>query len=166
MHRLVLFFLGSLLLLAACRKDPAFPGNPNHEVKATVAFNNDPSFSFNATGNSTVYSKHMDSNGDNVTGVYGNTPQGAIQLNLINITAPGTYSFSTGAAGSSYIMCNYTVGNPLIGFFELYTTGNAPNGTITISELTATSIKGTFSADPSNANGVVHITNGSFKGTF
>ena len=143
------------------------PGNPNNEVKATVSINGGPASSSTATGNSTIFVKRFDPNGDTVITIVGGGNQGQINITLVNTNSSGTYIFENNSNSKQYALCYFNIGNALTGPYEFYiaTTGSRP-GTITIDTLTSTSIKGSFTSDCVGAGGTIIITDGSFKGEF
>lgn len=125
--------------------------------------------SYTATGS---YSKRTDPNGDIVIVCVGGNSQNQIMITFVNVSAPGVYTIgTTGGAGAQYVMgffgLGYTYFLP-VGFNEYFFARPPPPpaGTVTIDELTANSIKGSFSMTCTGSTGTIQITNGSFKGVF
>lgn len=146
------------------------PGNPNNEVKAMISIKGGLVYSLTATGNNTNYAKRTDPNGDVVINGNGSNSQGAIIFVIKNINLPGTYTMGTasGSAGEKYIGGSFVIGNALLGPFENFSVKPPPppSGTMTLDELTANSVRGSFSMTCVGPTGTVEITNGTFKGTF
>ena len=167
---LIIFFIGHSCKKSSSAGTSLPPGNPNNEVKATVSIKSGTAYSLIATGNSTVYAKRTDPNGDVVITVLGSSSQGAIHITLVNINLPGTYTIGTasGLAGEKYILGSFEIGNALLGPYEPFfvQAPPSPSGTITLDELTANSVRGSFSMTCVGSTGTVKITNGTFKGTF
>lgn len=174
MKSLVVIIACSLIALPSCKKDSpgvTIPvGNLNNELTATVEVNTVTS-QFKANGNYTTFGKRTDPNGDTVIHFSGSNEKSgadrrAIQVTLVNITAPGTYSFKIDQNSKQSAFCDYTVGYVFFSpIFELYSTRGVNNmpGTITIEAISPLSIKGSFSA---NCGNYALITNGRFKGDF
>ena len=99
--------------------------------------------------------------------ITGSCDQGQIDIFLVNTNSADTYIFENNSTSRQYSLCDFSIGNPLTGPYELYiaTTGSQP-GTITIDNLTSTSIKGSFTSNCVGADGTIQIKNGSFKGEF
>jgi hypothetical protein len=169
--QILLSFIICFFINSSCKKSSTGstipPGNPNNEVKATVSINGSSASSSTATGNSTIFGKRFDSNGDTVITIVGGVNQGQIEITLVNTNSSGTYIFENNPSSRQYALCYFSIGNPLTGPYELYmaTTGSRP-GTITIDNLTSTSIKGSFTSDCVGSGGTIQIRNGSFKGEF
>lgn len=164
--------LACVVMISACQKQstpepPVKPANPNNRVNANISIKGEPSYSLAANGGSTVFAQRTDPNGEFVITIVGDSPKGAIHLTLVNITTPGAYTFTSGVT-SSYAFCTFEIGNPLTGPYELYSTTSTapPTGTIVITEVTNTFIKGSFTATCSNSPSVVQIDAGTFQGTF
>ena len=162
-----------LFLISSCKKsstNPAIPpGNPNNQMNAMVSVKGGAFSSYTATGNSTSYSKRTDPNGDIVIVCLGGASQNQIQITFVNVSAPGVYTIgTTGGAGAQYVMGFFGIGFTLLGFNEYFFARPPPPpaGTVTIDELTANSIKGSFSMTCTGSTGTIQITNGSFKGVF
>lgn len=160
-----------LIMASSCKKSSTDvtipPGNPNNEIKGAVSVKGSAVSSFTATGNSTVFVKRFDPNGDTVIVITGPLGEGQVEITLVNTNSAGTYAFENNPSSRVYSLCWYGIGNALTGPFELYiaTTGNDP-GTVTIENLTSNSIKGSFTSNCVGSDGIIQITNGSFKGEF
>ena len=172
MKKIVPLSLVILLLVSSCKKSSTGntipPGNPNNEMKAMVSVKGGVLSSFSAIGNLNNYGRITDPNGDKLISFGGQGTQGTIALILANISSPGVYTIGTiGGAGSQYIRGSFEFGNPFTGIppYEFFSTGFTPPpaGTVTLDELTANSIKGSFSMI---CTGTIQITNGTFKGNF
>jgi hypothetical protein len=171
--RISFLYLVFAILAISCKKPPTAvtipPGNPNNEMKATVSINGGPASSSTATGNSTGFLRHIDpTNGDTVIVIYGScADQGDINISLVNIDSLGTYIFENNPTSRQYALCNFSFSLGSNAYGEVYfaTTGSQP-GTITIDNLTSTSIKGSFTSNCVRGGGTIQITNGSFKGEF
>ncbi|MHA4844833.1 hypothetical protein ACX0G7_11750 [Flavitalea antarctica] len=87
----------------------------------------------------------------------------------MNITLPGTYTMGTSpvSAGDKYVSATFEIGNALLDTdYEVFFVKPPPprSGTMTIDELTANSIRGSFSMTCVGRTGTVEVTNGTFKG--
>ena len=156
-----------LIIISSCKKSSTEttipPGNPNNEMNATVSVNGGAAGSFTATGNSTTFGRRIDPNGDSVIYIDGDVGGGEALITLVNTNSAGSYPFENNPSTRQYSLCQFQIINP----YQLYfaTTGNNP-GTVTIESLTSSSIKGSFTSKCVGADGIVQITNGSFKGEF
>jgi len=155
--------------LISCSKSnggDTIPGDPNNKVKGSISIHGGVPIILDASGNSVVYAKRTDPNGDVVITIYAAGGDKQVKLTLVNISNTGTYIFTNGNSGS-YISCTLGIGNPLFGPYEMFLTPpNPPTGTITINTLTANSISGVYNATVVNSNGLAEITNGSFTGSW
>jgi hypothetical protein len=165
----LLFLL--IIIFSSCKKSSdGFtrpPGNPNHEVKAMVSVKGGAFSTFTATGNSTSFSRNNSPTGDNIISVTANIPQSSLQLTLVNITT-GVYPIGgVGLLIPPYVTGAFTLGSYSMNnsSFEIFTATPVP-GTITIEELTSSSIRGSYSMTCTGITGTVQISNGTFKGTF
>jgi hypothetical protein len=150
---LILVAIFTIFALSSCKKstDTGNPATGNGSLSLTYDGN---------SWNASLSVQAVNTNGIiNVTGSDSNAKQASIIL--MNITAAGTYEITT-ASGNSIrwtegINANQTyLANGILG-----------SGTITVSEISATSIKGTFSCTGQNTNGdSTNITNGAFEATF
>ena len=163
-----------MIITSSCKKSSTsistLPGNPNNQLNANVSIKGGPFTPLAATGNSTLFSKNTATNGDVVIHCLGESSQGKIQITLVNISSTGVYTIGGGgAAGSQYILGDFTIGNPIIGpIYEVFFALAPPpvSGNITIDELTSNSIRGSFAMTCIGSTGTIQITNGSFKGNF
>lgn len=167
------FLFLAFIITSSCKKSSDNytlpPGNPNHEVKAMVSINGGLFSTFTATGNSSYFSRNIGPNGDVHISVSGNFSQSHISLNLVNVTT-GVYPI--GGVGilipphvaGTFSLGSYSMNNQYTSFV-IFSATPVP-GTITIEELTSTSIRGSFSMTCTGVTGTVQITNGTFKGTF
>jgi hypothetical protein len=169
-NRIVFFIPYCLFFFCSCKKNSTAPGippgNPNNEVKATISINGSIASSYTANGNSTLFIRRIDNNVDTVIVIHGGgIGKGQVQITLVNINLAGTYVFETDPGSKQDSFCDYSIGNPVTGPYELYSTqASNPTGIVTIESVTSTHIKGSFTANC--GNGVVQLTNGSFKGDF
>jgi hypothetical protein len=184
MKNLFLLLAWPFCILSACKKDsgPSLdPGNPNNELKAMVSVGGAAPTLHKSNGNSTSFGRYIDPiTGDTTIhvsgsiGKYGTENSRSIEFRLINIRATGRYSLKSDPGLTQNAFCTYQIGDVFFStVFELYWAEyGTPPGTVTIDVLSATEIRGSFTANCSNApqsnNGInyVQITNGSFKGTF
>ncbi len=173
MKKLVNLSLVILLIFPSCKKSSTGntipPGNPNNEMKAMVSVKGGALSSFTSTGNTTVYGKRTDPNGDIVIVCGGSGSQGAIQITFVNTNSPGAYTIgTTGGAGAQYVMGFFGIGISGLGYSESFFASSSPSpaGAVTIDQLTANSIKGSFSMICTGSTGIIQITNGTFKGNF
>ena len=94
----------------------------------------------------------------------------AIQLMIVGVTAPGTFEINNTSAIdaiASYTQAN--INNPMASLvFAAPYEGSGTVGSITVTDLTATNVKGTFSFTGKNQNGAdtKQITNGVFNINF
>ena len=79
---------------------------------------------------------------------------------------PALTVFEADPGSRQDLFCTYIIGNPYAPTEYYSTQSSNPTGTITIESLTASYIKGSFTANCTGATGVVNLTNGSFKGDF
>ncbi|MCF6170648.1 MAG: DUF6252 family protein [Bacteroidales bacterium] len=145
----------SAVILISCKKDD--DGGTNPASNGTVSLSYDGT---NWTADLSVQA--VNTNGViNVTGSDGNARQAAI--NLFSVTKPGTYK--VGPNGSSGNSIRWTEGvDPKQTYTASFVLGS---GTITITELSATNIKGTFSGTVYNTDQETKsITNGKFDAKF
>lgn len=175
----------AFLVVTSCKKDSKTlidNGNPNNELKATVSVIGETTNLHLAKGGHTLFARNIHSNGDTVitvsgsTGEYGTRSSRKIEIWLINISVPGTYSLSrnNNINPRQQAWSVYIVGDVFFStVFEMYFSDRSTvPGNVTIDLLTPTEIRGTFTTNCSNAQltgtGVnyAQITNGSFKGTF
>lgn len=139
------------ILLVSCKKenDPAIPGS-----------NGSLSLSYNGTSwNASLGVQAVNTNGViNVTGSDASAHQAAVTL--YEVTGPGTYKVGANANVGNSI--RWTEGiDPEQTYNASFVLGS---GTITITELSATKIKGTFSGTVYNtAQTSKTITNGEFE---
>ena len=157
---------------------PLDPGDPNDELKAMVSVAGATAALHQANGSSTSFNRSIDPvNGDTILyvsgsiGEYGTAGRRNIEIRLINIHSPGTYDLKNETSSRQQVFCMYTIGGIFFSpVFEMYSSDQGtPPGSVTIEALSATAIKGSFTANCSNnEKGInyVQITNGSFKGTF
>ncbi len=162
-----------MLLIVSCNKSSTAPtmppGNLNNQVNANVSVKGGPFAPLAATGNTTLFSKRTDPNGDVVIVCLGSGSQGKIQITLVNTSSTGVYTIGEGgAAGSQYIRGSFEIGNPLTGPYELFFVPAPPpiSGTLNLDELTSNSIRGSFTMTCTGTTGIIQITNGTFKGSF
>ena len=136
---LLSFIICWVFINSSCKKSSTSvtipPGNPNNEMTATVSINGSPATSSTATGNSTIFGKRFDPNGDTVITIVGAEYLGQIDIFLVNTNSSGTYIFENNPTSRQYALCHFSIGG---GLGELYiaTTGSQP-GTITIDNLTS-----------------------------
>ncbi len=155
---ILLIFLG--LLLGACSKSSTTePEDDNNSNGAMTA-------SLNGSNWSTDEVVAIFSNGIlSITGQAfpGGTRSEQIQLNLQGVSAAGTFQLTfTGNSGRVSLATSPTD-------IRTYLTLDANSGVVEVTELTATSVTGTFTMTVKNANDptdVINVTNGSFSGTF
>ena len=147
------------------------PDDPNKEVKAMISIKGGTVYSLTATGRNTSCSKITYTNGDVSIRVTGSDSKGSINLGVVNITLPGTYTIGTSPvlAGDKSVYGSFEIGNALLDpDYEIFLVKPPPppSGTMTIYELTANSIRGSFSMTCVGRTGTVEITNGTFKEIF
>lgn len=166
----LLFLL--IIIFSSCRKSSDDytrpPGNPNHEVKAMVSVKDGAFSTFTATGSSTAFSRNSSPTGNDIISFSGSILQRSIQFTLVNITT-GVYPIGgIGLLIPPYVTGVFTLGSYSMNnnsSFEIFSATPVP-GTITIEELTSSSIRGSFSMTCTGITGTVQISNGTFKGTF
>ena len=175
----------AIVILTSCKKDSnaiVHHENPNNELKATVSVIGETSKLHHAKGDHTIFNRRIDPNGDSVItvsgsiGEYGTPSSRKIEIWLINIQSPGTYNLNVDNSINprQKSWCVYTVGDIFFStIFEMYFSDRGtPPGSVSIDLLTATEIRGSFTANCSNTQlsstgtNYAQITNGSFKGTF
>jgi hypothetical protein len=150
---MLILFLGTVVLFGSCKKDSDDnPGAGNGTFSLTVD---------GATWSASLSVQAVNSNGIiNVTGSDSQAKQAAVVL--YGVTAPGTYQIGLASPSN---MLRWTEGiNPA----DTYTANGAiGSGTITVTELTASKIKGTFSFTGFNTSqSSKTITNGQFEANF
>lgn len=160
MKSLKLFFVLFLAIgftLTSCDKDDDDNDEPNNttggELSATIDGNEwSASLSVGAVNSSGVIS---------VTGSDANSNQ--LQISILNATSTGTYSLGGSMTNSNY--GRWTTGT---GQSDTYTTMlGQGSGEVTITELTADRVKGTFYFDALNdQQQQVDVTSGSFNAKF
>jgi hypothetical protein len=130
-----------------------------------------------ANGKFASFARYIQSNGDTLIfisgtiGKYGTESSRHIEIELSNIPGPGIYSFHGDPNFFQRPWCQYMIGDYFFSTIsELYRTEHGtPPGTVTIEALSATDIRGSFTANCSNyekGTNYIQITNGTFKGTF
>ena len=150
---ILILLLGTVILFGSCKKDSDDnPDAGNGTISLTVD---------GATWSASLSVQAVKTNGViNVTGSDSQAKQAAVVL--YGVTAPGTYQ--VGPASPSN-MLRWTEG---IGQTDTYTAnGVIGSGTITVTELTASKIKGTFSFTGFNTSQSSKIiTDGEFEANF
>jgi len=145
----------SILNLTSCKKDDPTDDNPTlSSGSMTLKVDGEP-------WSATLAAQAVNSNGIiNVTGSDSDAHQ--IAVTLMNVTEPGTYSvggmgnqngirWTKGLGGSDTYLANSIMGS----------------GTITITELSSTKIKGSFNGTVANTDQLTkRITEGSFDVSF
>lgn len=134
-------------------------GDSSNTIKAEIdADGRTESFSVAALATTFTNLVMADSN---VITIYGVNNNNSLQLDLINITTTGTYSFG------------HTPGNRMeaktscaIGGIAYYNDRNTLSGSLTIDTLTAHHIHGLFSVQVASGSKTALIKNGSFSGKF
>jgi hypothetical protein len=97
----------------------------------------------------------------------GSNDKGQVQLTLVNVTSPGTYTLQPSGGARQYAFCQFIIGNPLAPTAVYSTSFANGTGTIIIESLTDNNMKGTFTADCTSSQGrVTQIRNGRFKVEF
>lgn len=148
----ILLGLLTVIFISSCKKN---------EDTNPVTGNGSISLNYDGTAwSATLAVQAVNSNGViNVTGSDSDSHQAAVTL--LNVTTTGTYE------------CSMTTGNMLrwtegLGQSDTYTAnGLLGTGSITVSEISDTHIKGTFSFTGQNtAGGSRSITNGQFEANF
>src|SRR5688500_13233082 len=147
------------------------PDDPNKELKAIISLKGGAVYPLTAKGRNTSCSKIYYANGDVSINVTGSNLRDHITLGVVNITLPGTYTIGTSpvSAGDKSVYGTFEIGNALLDpDHEIFFVKPPPppSGTMTIDELTANSIRGSFSMTCTGRTGTVEITNGTFKGIF
>jgi hypothetical protein len=152
---LLMMLIAGVTMLSSCNKNDDDSGTPigsNGSISLKVD---------GSTWNASLAVQAVNSNGViNVTGSDSNAKQAGVTL--YGISAPGTYQVGPPNAGN---MLRWTEG---LGQTDTYqANGVIGNGTITVTELSDTKIKGTFSFTGFNtAQTSKQITEGSFEATF
>ncbi len=150
-------FLGILLaigvLLVSCKKDDdgGSPANSSGSISLVVD---------GSSWSATLAVQGVNSNGViNVTGSDSNAEQAGVTL--VGVTETGTYTISMGSPHQ----LRWTEG---LGQDQTYVaSGVVGSGTITITELSDSKVKGTFSFTGYNTDGnTKEITDGQFEGNF
>ena len=141
-------------------------GNPDHSLAAVVSIKGSPAAFFITSENTIGFSKGTDHNGNVHISIVGANVSGQIHITLINITTPGEYMM--GGRGTQYVLGAFEIGNALTGPYEYFSAWPplALISSVTIDELTATTIRGRFFMTCVGSTGTVQLTNGSFNGTF
>jgi hypothetical protein len=158
----------------ACKKEnnniPPPDPFPNNELKATVSIEGGTPYLLEAKGKDLLIAKNKNTNsGETAITIYGGNANGHLQLDLVNITTPGTYPFSRPAGLQSYALSMFIVGNVLTGPFTSFLNPSPfPGSFITIDSISNNFVKGTFAANLGAADTLrrVQCTNGSFRGNF
>ncbi len=162
MKAVTILLSGFMILVISCNKSGGnvYPEPLTSQIKATISINGGSTTTINPTGSGTSFRRTTGANGDIITSIIGTEGNKQIGLFLVNITVPGTYTFSNSSTGQR-AFCSYSVGS------MIFSTGvpPPPTGSIIITEFTSTSIKGVFSALVLNVAEIVTISNGSFEGT-
>jgi len=152
---LLMVLIASVVMLGSCKKDDSDSGTP-------VGSNGSISLKVDGgTWNATLAVQAVNSNGViNVTGSDSNAKQAAV--NLYGVSAPGTYQVGPPNQGN---MLRWTEG---LGQTDTYqANGVIGSGTVTVTELSDSKIKGTFSFTGFNtAQTSKQITEGTFEATF
>ena len=171
MKNVCILIVSAIVIVTACKKSGYGPDqlNTNNEVRAMVSINGGVPSVHKANANYTQISRTFFSSGDTLLtisgtiGQPGTVDERSISLQLKNISRPGTYSFKLDATSRQHAACNYVLGAIVLSpIYVLYSTDDLQNaGFVTIEELTATYVKGTFQANCAN---YAVITNGTFKG--
>lgn len=141
-------------------------GSPNHALTAVVSIKGGPATFFITSGNAIGFSKGTDHNGNVHISIVGANVSGQVHITLINITAPGVYMM--GGSGTQYVLGAFEIGNALTGPYEYFSAWPplALISSVTIDELTATTIRGRFFMTCVGNKGTVQVTDGTFSGTF
>ncbi len=144
----------AVISLASCKKDDDGDDNPASAGSVTLTVDG-------ASWNASLSVQAVNTNGViNVTGSDSNAKQASIVL--YNVTKTGTYT--VGGIGNSNSL-RWTEG---LGQNDTYSAnGIIGSGTITVTELSSTKIKGTFSFTGVNtAQATKSITDGAFEATY
>ena len=147
--------LMSAVILVSCKKDDDGGTNPAGNGTMTLTYDG-------TNWSADLAVQAVNTNGViNATGSDANAHQAAV--NLFGVTAPGTYN--VGPNGTSGNSIRWTEGiDPKQTYTASFVLGT---GTITVTELSATSIKGTFSGTVYNTDQTTKtITNGKFDVNF
>ncbi len=153
--RLILTLLLGLFF-AACASDDSNPAGSGNNVNGTITAKvNGSDWSATMVSKAQKAGPQVVITGDEV----GSARQKKIQLNLINITTTGTYSIGGMNSGVYIDMPTGTTDPNVI----MQATEMASTASVTISELSAAKIAGTFSMTTSKGT---NITNGTFDVKF
>jgi hypothetical protein len=150
---LVLVAIFTTFALSSCKKsnDTGNPATGNGSISLTYDGNN---------WNASLSVQAINTNGIiNVTGSDSDARQASVIL--MGVTTPGTYEITTTSGNS----LRWTEG---LDPSQTYSAnGIIGSGSITVSEISVTNIKGTFSFTGQNTNGESrNITNGAFEANF
>ncbi len=152
---LLMVLVAGIITLGSCKKDDGDSGTP-------VGSNGSISLKVDgSTWNASLAVQAVNSNGViNVTGSDSNAKQAGVTL--YGISAPGTYQVGPPNAGN---MLRWTEG---LGQTDTYqANGVIGTGTVTVTELSDSKIKGTFSFTGYNtAQTSKQITEGTFEANF
>lgn len=182
------WLLTALLLVAvsnSCSKSSSSGGGPlpspppdpasTGEVKATLTYSTGEMLTLNASGNYTLFNRMIQAAyNDTLLTITGSPFDNSFQqlnIRLLNISRPGTYSFKTGQTGAENAAWCELNGNST---GEYYTTQQVTDpGSVTIQSITSDYVSGTFTAGMTSwypgrpdAGRQITVTNGGFKGHF
>jgi len=152
---LFMIVIAGIVMLGSCKKksdDPANPVGSNGAITLKVD---------GSTWNASLSVQAVNSNGViNVTGSDSNANQAGVTL--YGVTAPGTYQVGPPNAGN---MLRWTEG---LGQTDTYqASGVIGTGTVTVTELSSSKVKGTFSFTGYNTDQTSkQITEGTFEANF
>lgn len=150
----LMVLIAGVISLGSCNKDDGDSGAPGGNGSISLKVDG-------STWNASLSVQAVNSNGViNVTGSDSNAKQAGVTL--YGVSAPGTYQVGPPNAGN---MLRWTEGLGQNDTFQA--NGVLGTGTVTVTELSASKIKGTFSFTGYNtAQTSKQITEGSFEANF
>lgn len=150
----LMVLIAGVMSLGSCNKDDGDSGTPGSNGSISLKVDG-------STWNASLSVQAVNSNGViNVTGSDSNAKQAGVTL--YGVSAPGTYQVGPPNAGN---MLRWTEGLGQNDTFQA--NGVLGTGTVTVTELSASKIKGTFSFTGYNtAQTSKQITEGSFEANF
>jgi len=166
MKRIFLIGCLSVIMFSCTDKSSNSPNPPPPTVNtmgASISVNGSSYLGQSASGGNTSFASSNDASGNLIIDISGNFPMGVLHLKLVNINAPGTYTINNG--GTQYILANFVTGS---GPNDTYTVPPPPPmaGKLTVEQVDAFKIKGTFFMTCTGPGGSVQLTGGTFDGKY
>lgn len=171
MKKLSSYLIASIVMMLAftgCSKNDSEPAPTYAAGQGNITGTG--GLTFNVSGTSTAFTRQVTYGIDVVAmvgiGIGGSTSK-IVTLGFANISTAGTYPFTVGNGSSSsqVAIMSYTPDtNTNTEYSTEYTTVSA--GSITITAISATTIKGTYTAKLTNLSGATISVSGTFEGKF